>query len=561
MVNRDKLKSLWGLIYDQESRVFEGACNSLERACQKVSRLGSSGDESWYQRAIVYCLYVDRFADNFKGLTKRLDYLVDLGVNCLWLLPILDSPMKDDGFDVRDYYRIRSDLLDSDDPNPNEFQNFLLRATELGIRIIFDLVLNHCSSEHEKFQEALSSPTADARNFFIWRDSPDHLKDCRIIFQGLEDSVWSHDENTKTYYLHRFYAHQPDWNYENPEVLLQTLEVMLYWKIQGISGFRLDAVPFLWKEEGTDCENHFKTHAILKFLRAAMDFVEPGTLLLAEACQPPHKLISYFGSGDEVQGAYHFPLMPNIFLALAQGSSKPLAKALSQEVTPIIPKNCTWFSFLRCHDELTLEMVSPQDKELLNQAYCKDTDWQFRNGGGIAARLAELLNFNPCQILLAHALMLTLEGVPVLYYGDEFAMANQPESLKEFERRTGKRDSRALVRGKIDWQKIENQLSKPESLPSQIFYPLKEMIWTRKNHFSILQGSVEFLETSESLCVYKRRVSQDKEILFVNNLKNTEITFSSTDILEGVDLINQVKITIPVDLAAFQFLWLQISSN
>ena len=291
------------------------------------------------------------------------------------------------------------------------------------------------------------------------------------------------------------------------------------------------------------------------------DLVEPGTLLLAEACQPPHELISYFGSGDEVQGAYHFPLMPNIFLALTQGSSNPLAKVLSQEVTPIIPKNCTWFSFLRCHDELTLEMVSPEDKELLNQAYCKDTDWQFRNGGGIAARLADLLNFNPCQILLANALMLTLEGVPVLYYGDEFAMANQPESLKEFERRTGKRDSRALVRGRIDWKKIENQLSKPESLPSQIFYPLKEMIWTRKNHFSTLQGSVDFLEASESLCVYKRRISQDREILFLNNLKSTEITFSSTDILEGMDLINQVKITIPIKLAAFQFLWLQISSN
>jgi maltose alpha-D-glucosyltransferase/alpha-amylase len=285
-------------------------------------------DKEWYKDAVVYSLYVDLFNKDFNGLIDRLDYLQQLGVNCLWLLPILDSPMRDAGFDISNYRKIRKDLSGlgenaTDEQMDRLFLKFLEEAHKRGLRVIFDIATNHISDKHDWFKEALKSKDNPYRDFFIWSKDGKEYADARIIFYGIEESNWKKEGDE--YYFHRFFDFQPDLNYKNPEVLLEMSHNLLFWMKRGVDGFRADAIPYIWKEEGTACENHPMTHTVVKFFRAVIDLVRPNTLLLAEACQKPYEVVKYFGDGDECNAGYHFPLMPQIFKSVAMGSSKPVA--------------------------------------------------------------------------------------------------------------------------------------------------------------------------------------------------------------------------------------------
>jgi maltose alpha-D-glucosyltransferase/alpha-amylase len=292
-----------------------------------------------------------------------------------------------------------------------------------------------------------------------------------------------------------------------------------------------------------------------------VDFVQPGTLLLAEACQPPTDVVAYFGNGDEVHGAYHFPLMPQIYLALARESSQPLLDILDPRVTPEIPEGTSWFTFLRCHDELTLEMVNNEERALLNEVYCHDPDWSFREGEGISARLADLFQKRALPILLMHSILLTLDGVPILYYGDEFAERNQKKSLEEFESRTGLRDSRALVRGRIDWERVERKLDDPESLESRVFYPLKKMLKIRTQRLTSLREAPQFHKVPQGLCAYSRNLASGEEILFLSNLSAAKRNFNPDPPLSGIDVLTGKKIHTPMILPAYGIFWIEVSEN
>ena len=388
-----------------------------------LSNPHGSQPEGWYKDAIVYSLYVDLFNGTFAGLTEKLPQLRELGVSCLWLLPILDSPMRDAGFDIRDYRTIRADLLDlphstSVEERQKAFRDFLDEAHKNGLKVIFDIAMNHTSEEHQWFVESRKGPDNPFRDYYIWNKDTNRYKETRLLFKGMCPSNWEKDG--EWYFFHRFFEFQPDLNYRNPQVLLEVSRILLFWLSQGLDGFRADAIPYIWKEEGTDCENLPEAHMIIKIFRAILDHVRPNTLLLAEACQPPIEVVKYFGDGDECHAGYHFPLMPMIFKSLAIQDAKPVLDVLHPSVTPDIMSENQWFMFLRLHDELTLEMVTPEDRAIIHGHYCKDPRWDFRVGEGISARLAELLDRNPDKIGLAYSIMLTLPGTPIIYYGDEY---------------------------------------------------------------------------------------------------------------------------------------------
>ena len=484
----------------------------------------------WYKDAIVYSLYVDLFNDDFTGLESKLDYLANLGVNCLWLLPILDSPMRDAGFDIKDYRKIRPDLL----KNPNdflltEFTDFVKKAHERNINVIFDIALNHTSDEHYWFQESRSSVDSPYRDYYIWNKNTEKYKDARIIFEGIEKSNW--EKHGDEYYFHRFFNFQPDLNYRNPDVLIEMLQNMLFWLKKGVDGFRADAIPYLWKEEGTDCENLEKNHTIIRFFKAVLDFVKPNTLLLAEACQKPKTVVKYFGNGDECNAGYHFPLMPQIFKSLALQNPQPIKHTLSPEVTPNIPDSAQWLTFLRCHDELSLEYVyvNEEDRKFLHENYCKKPEWDFRLGQGISARLAELLDRDERKIGMAYSIMLTLPGTPVIYYGDEFGKLNDVKYYQKMIKMTGKDDTRFLVRGKIDWEKLESELKKRDSFSSNVFSQLSNQIKSRKNKTSFGRDKIQWVDIEDEngnilteIFAYYRTDSENKKILILNNLSDKE---------------------------------------
>jgi maltose alpha-D-glucosyltransferase/alpha-amylase len=524
----DRINSLWAKLYPQHPELIADLSDYLHEAQQlyvsRKERQFGNADELWYRDAVVYSLYVDLFAEDFPGLIKRLDSLVELGVNTLWLLPILQSPMKDYGFDVSDYFRVREELLDASgqDCSQEKFFEFVMAAHSRGMRLIFDIPLNHCSVENVVFKDVLQNPDSPYRDHFIWSPEGKNYEDCRILFKGMMESNWEYSPERKEYFFHRFYHFQPDWNYLNPAVMFQSIKILCYWKINGIDGFRLDAVPFLWKKEGTDCENLPEVHLIIKLLRSCLDFVAPGTFLLAEACQPPQEVVRYFGDGDEVHAAYHFPLMPQIYHSLALGSAKPVQEVLSERVTPDIPENCVWFTFLRCHDELTLEFATPEERKTILQHFCHEKDWNFRQGEGISARLANLFKNDAERILLAYSILLTIEGAPIVYYGDEFAWPNDEDFYRESIVRTGCTDSRNLVRGPIDWQRVSEILSNEESAGSQVFNGLKHMISLRKKLLGTLITKAVFLQAPDSALCYERVNTVGEKFLFVHNLSNTE---------------------------------------
>jgi maltose alpha-D-glucosyltransferase/alpha-amylase len=537
----------------------------LKQAKQTYTPFFNEPSLDWYKDAVVYSLYVDLFNKNIQGLIEKLDYLETLGITCLWLLPILESPMKDAGFDISDYTKIRDSLTGGDE---DVFDEFLLEAHKRGMRVIFDIALNHCSIEHSWFQEAISDKNSSKRDYFIWSDSQDKYKEARIIFKGLCTSNWEWESNTEQYYFHRFFAIQPDLNYRNPRVLLEMTKVLVNWKLRGLDGFRADAIPYIWKEEGTNCENLPKTHTVVKFFRAALDFIEEDTLLLAEACQPPKKVVEYFGDGDECNAAYHFPVMPRIYRSLAEQSNEAVQMALSPDFTPQdIPDNCQWMMFLRCHDELTLEMVTPEERKTVFDFYVKDPLWNFREGEGISARLATLFEENPKRIKLAYSIMFSLLGTPIVFYGDEFAKTNDMNFYTEQVELTKIKDSRYLVRGRINWDEVEDKL-KGDNLASDIYTFMRMIIAARKAHPVLGRGSLEFLSVKDSegkartqVLAYNRSMEDDREknVTIIQNLSDQQIrTIPPVTISKNMDLlgttikINEETLT----LAPYEFLWI-----
>ncbi len=520
------LYSLWERLYpDSSTEILEQFLSDHSPAVGIEPE--SHANPTWYKDAVVYSLYIDLFNKNIPGLIDKLDYLQDLGVSCLWLLPILESPMRDAGFDISDYYSVRKNLRRDSDTGLEDFRMLLKESHARSIRIIFDVAMNHTSDQHHWFQEALTSSESPYRDFFIWTDNPNQYNQARIIFKGIENSNW--EKSGDQWYFHRFFNFQPDLNYRNPKVLLAMCEVLLFWQKEGVDGFRADAVPYIWKQEGTDCENLDNTHIVVKFFRAVLDYCKPGTLLLAEACQPPTKVVEYLGQGDECHAAYHFPLMPRIFISMAQQSGDAIKETLSPGFTPSIPDNTQWFTFLRCHDELSLELVYVTEKEraFIHKTYCHQPLWDFRMGEGISARLSELLLKSPEKILSAYSLMLTLPGTPVIYYGDETAKLNDLEYYNEMVRQVGKDDTRFLVRGFIDWHEQNKQLQDPDSLSYKVFYPLKKMINTRNHHPCFGRGSIEFFHLGPDdlpgIFTFKRQY-RDEEIMVIHNLSDGDIS-------------------------------------
>jgi len=531
MSDREYLYSLWRELYPENT--VEKLDVFLLETEKKVVPEGKK-KKDWYKDAVVYSLYVELFNKDFSGLVDKLDYLEDLGINCLWLLPILDSPMRDAGFDIRNYDRIRANLLGLQEGYSKAeqealFGDFLKQAHARGIRVIFDVAINHTSDQNPWFQEAKKSEDNPFRDYYIWSKDTSLYGEARLLFKGIEDSNW--ERCGDWYYFHRFFSFQPDLNYKNPEVLLAMSGNLLYWQSMGVDGFRADAIPYLWKEVGTNCENLPKTHTVVKFFRAILDYVQPGSLLLAEACQKPKEVVKYMGNGDECHAAYHFPLMPMMFKAIAMGSNQPIRHTLSPEVTPEIPAIGQWLTFLRVHDELSLELVyvSEEDRKFIHENYCHKPQWDFRVGEGISARLSELFQRDERKIALSYSLMLTVTGSPVVYYGDEFGKFNDETYYREQIKLTGKDDTRFLVRGRIDWQKLENDLKDPENFHARVYETIKSLLNTRKEHTAFGRGETQFMDVQndegrplEQVLAYLRTTSEEN-ILVLNNLSDKTV--------------------------------------
>jgi maltose alpha-D-glucosyltransferase/alpha-amylase len=382
-----------------------------------------NGTSDWYKDAVFYELHVKAFADSdgdgigdFRGLTGRLDYLSELGIDCIWLLPMYPSPFKDDGYDISDYTSIHPSYGTLDD-----FRIFLRSAHERGIRVLTELVLNHTSDQHPWFLDARSSRESAKRDYYVWSDTDDKYRGVRIIFSDTETSNWTWDPASKAYYWHRFFSHQPDLNYDNPAVREEIWRVMQFWLDEGVDGFRVDAVPYLVEREGTSCENLPETHAVFRELRARLDRqYGPGRLLLSEANMWPEDMLPYLGGGDEFHMAFNFPLMPRMFMAVQLEDRKPLVDIV--ERTPAIPADCQWGIFLRNHDELTLEMVHDVERSYMLDTYAADA--RARVNVGIRRRLAPLLEGDRRRIELLNGLLMSLSGSPFLYYGDEIGMGD-----------------------------------------------------------------------------------------------------------------------------------------
>jgi maltose alpha-D-glucosyltransferase / alpha-amylase len=378
-------------------------------------------DPLWYKTGVFYELYVRGFQDgngdgngDFRGLTERLDFLQWLGIDCIWLLPIYPSPMRDGGYDVSDYFSVLPAY-----GTLGDFYDFLEAAHSRGIRVIADLVMNHTSDQHPWFQES-RKPGSAKRDWYVWSDTDQKYLDARIIFVDTEASNWTWDSEAQAFYWHRFFSHQPDLNYDNPEVQEAMLEVIRFWLDMGLDGFRLDAVPYLFEREGTNCENLPETHEFLKRVRKEVDSKYEGKLLLAEANQWPPDVVPYFGEGDECHMAFNFPVMPRMFMALRREDRTPIIDVMNR--TPKIPEVTQWGLFLRNHDELTLEMVTDEERDYMYAEYAKDP--RMRRNIGIARRLAPLLDNGRRQVELLYSLLFSLPGSPVVYYGDEVGMGD-----------------------------------------------------------------------------------------------------------------------------------------
>jgi maltose alpha-D-glucosyltransferase/alpha-amylase len=489
-------------------------------------------DATWYKDAIVYQLHVRAFHDSnadgvgdFRGLCEKLDYLQELGVTAIWILPFYPSPLKDDGYDISDYMSV----------NPTygvlrDFQTLLREAHRRGLRVITELVLNHTSDQHPWFQRARrAAPGSRYRDFYVWSDTTDRYQGARIIFQDFESSNWAWDPVAKAYYWHRFYVHQPDLNFENPEVHRALLQAVDFWLEMGVDGLRLDAVPYLYEQEGTTCENLPETHVFLKQLRRHVDENFPGRMLLAEANQWPEDAVAYFGDGDECHTALHFPLMPRLFMAVHMEDRFPILDILQQ--TPPIPENCQWAVFLRNHDELTLEMVTDEDRDYMYRVYAQDP--QARINLGIRRRLAPLLANNRRRLELMNGLLFSLPGAPIIYYGDEIGMGDNIY--------VGDRNG---VRTPMQWSGDRNagfsranpqRLYLPVITDSEYHYAtvnveaqqhnthsllswMKRLIDLRKRYKAFARGDIELLYPENRKVLAFIRRHEDESILVVANM-------------------------------------------
>lgn len=384
-----------------------------------------SQENLWYQNAVFYEMNVRAFRDSdgdgtgdFAGAAQKLDYVQSLGIDCIWIMPHYPSPLKDDGYDVADYYDVHPDFGTLED-----FKAFIEAAHERGLKVVIDLVMNHTSDQHRWFQEARSDPDSPYRSYYVWSDSGTEYADTRIIFLDYEESNWSWDEKAGQYFWHRFFHHQPDLNYDNPAVHDEMFDIIRFWLDMGIDGFRADAVPYLYEREGTNSENLPETHAFLKKVRELIDREYPGRVLIAEANQWPQDLLPYFGEGDEFNVCFHFPIMPRLYMALKQGNRQSIIDILQD--TPDIPAGCQWMTFLRNHDELTLEMVTAQEREWMWAQYAPDP--RMKSNLGIRRRLAPLIDNHKGKWLILNGILMSLLGTPIIYYGDEIGMGDNIE--------------------------------------------------------------------------------------------------------------------------------------
>ncbi|MEE4195947.1 MAG: maltose alpha-D-glucosyltransferase [Anaerolineae bacterium] len=488
---------------------------------------------TWYKDAIFYEVYIRAFNDgngdghgDLIGLTEKLDYFKELGVDCLWLSPMYPSPLRDDGYDISDYYNIHPDYGTLDD-----FKKLIAEAKQRGIRIITDLVMNHTSDLHPWFQESRSSKDNPKRDWYVWSDTDDLYTETRIIFLDTEPSNWTYDEVAGQYFWHRFYRTQPDLNWDNPEVIEEFKNIARFWLDLGLDGFRADAVPYLIERDHTSNENLPETHEILKDFRAFMDEEFPGTILLGEANMWPWDLRPYFANGDEFQMCFHFPVMPRLFMAVKKGEVSDVIDIMQR--TPDIPANCQWCTFLRNHDELTLEMVTEEDRQWMWEQYAPEE--RMRLNLGIRRRMAPLLDNDRRKLELLNVVLFSLPGSPILYYGDEIGMG---DNIWLFDRNG--------VRTPMQWEdapnagfsaaketyapviddanygyskvNVDNALADEHSL----WHWTKQLIAMRKEHPAFSRGSYEFIETDNPAVLALLRKSEEETILALANFSDQE---------------------------------------
>lgn len=491
-------------------------------------------DNLWYKDAVIYQLHVRTFCDSnadgigdFAGLTQRLDYLQDLGITAIWLLPFYPSPLRDDGYDIADYTSVHASYGSLED-----FQTFLTMAHGRGIRVIAELVLNHTSDQHPWFKEARSSRENPKRDWYVWSETEDRYQGVPIVFVDTETSNWAWDPISKSYYWHRFFSHQPDLNFDNPAVFEAIWDVMKFWLDLGVDGFRLDAVAFLVEREGTLCENLPEMHAIIREFRKRLDISYPGTMLLAEANQWPADVRAYFGDGDEFHAAFHFPLMPRMFMAVKLEDRKPIIEILDQ--TPEIPDSCQWFIFLRNHDELTLEMVTDVERDYMYDEYAMDKTMRIHRG--IRRRLAPMMNNDRRRIELLNGLLMSMPGTPIVYYGDEIGMGDNIY--------LGDRNG---VRTPMQWNSRMNagfSLADPERLYAPVISNavygyqavnvesqersehsllrwMKSLIQVRNAFRVFSRGTIQFLNPSNHRVLAYMRQFGGETVLVVNNLSSS----------------------------------------
>ncbi|MDP1584215.1 MAG: maltose alpha-D-glucosyltransferase [Bradyrhizobium sp.] len=542
-------------------------------------------DELWYKDAIIYQLHVKAFADSnndgigdFAGLTEKLGYLQELGVTTLWLLPFYPSPGRDDGYDIADYGAINPDF-----GTMKDFRRFIVEAKRRGLRVITELVINHTSDQHQWFKRARrSDPNSSARNWYVWSDTDQKYPGTRIIFTDTEKSNWTWDPEAGQFYWHRFFAHQPDLNFDNPRVVSALVQVMKRWLDAGVDGFRLDAIPYLCERDGTNNENLPETHAIIKKLRAELDAYAKGKVLLAEANQWPEDVQEYFGRGDECHMAYHFPLMPRIYMAIAQEDRFPITDILRQ--TPDIPANCQWALFLRNHDELTLEMVTDVERDYLWSTYANDP--RARINVGIRRRLAPLMDNDRRKIELMNSLLLSFPGTPIIYYGDEIGMGDNiylgdrngvrtpmqwsPDRNGGFSRADPARLYAPTIMDPVYGYESVNVEAQSRSL-SSLLSATKRLISVRKSTLAFGRGTMTFIRpVNRSVLCYVRQY-QDEVILCVANLSRsaqaTELDLSAWKDRIPLEMLGRTRfpaigeLPYMITLAPYGFYWFQLKER
>jgi maltose alpha-D-glucosyltransferase/alpha-amylase len=546
-----------------------------------AKRLGSAADPLWYKHAVIYELHVRAFKDSngdgigdFPGLIQKLDYLQDLGVTCLWLLPFFPSPLKDDGYDVSDYLNVHPMYGTIDD-----FRAFLEAAHDRDLQVMIELVVNHTSDQHPWFQAARQAPDSPEREFYVWSDTDRKYKDARIIFTDTERSNWTWDPIAKQYFWHRFFSHQPDLNYDNPRVVEEVLKIMRYWLDMGVDALRVDAIPYLVEREGTSCENLPETHAIIKKLRREIDSEYSNRMLLAEANQWPTDVRPYFGDGDECHMAFHFPLMPRIYMALRQEDRLPITDIIAQ--TPDIPDTCQWGLFLRNHDELTLEMVTNDERDYMYLAYSADP--RMRINLGIRRRLAPLVDNNRRRIELLNSLLLSFPGTPILYYGDEIGMGDNiylgdrngvrtpmqwnADRNAGFSTATPARLYSPIIMDPV-WGYEAINVEAQQSDTSSLLHWMRNMIALRKLFRVFGRGTIEFFAPANRKILAYLRQYEAEQVLCVANLSRfaqpVDLDLSKMEGMIPVEMLGYVEFPAierqpyRLTLAPYSFLWLEL---